>query len=173
MKKTVIMLPILLSALTCHCEPEIGSIPAGSVLVYQHQLESQYCPDEVYDKYYKAYNKDCDMECDVGSKAWESTEKVLAVDSGLRYGFPLKVGMEWAQECDFKRTDHMYCRYVEKIEDITVPAGTFKNCFKVVYRTCPDEEAEWYCPGVGVVKYEYKHHGTIINEACELKEIIK
>jgi len=41
--------------------------------------------------------------------------------------------------------------YVEKIEDVAVPAGTFKKCFKIVYRGIPDETAVWYCPGTGVV----------------------
>ena len=84
--------------------------------------------------------------------------------------FPYKVGKTTG---DFDRGDHMYCHYVEKIEDVIVPAGTFKNCFKVVESTCPDDETEWYCPGVGVVKTMYNHNGTITNVTGELKKIVR
>lgn len=53
---------------------------------------------------------------------------------------------------------------VEAIEDVTVPAGTFTNCYKFrkqVLNASPDDippggAAEWYewvCPGVGMVKW--------------------
>ncbi len=79
---------------------------------------------------------------------------------------PLSVGMKWDQ--DKWRKDNMYCYYVEKREDVTVPAGTFKACFKIVYVTMPDDQAWWYYPGLGVVKYEYKHHGPVEDIMREL-----
>jgi len=48
---------------------------------------------------------------------------------------------------------------IEAIEDVTVPAGTFPNCYKfhkTVLNAPPDETAEWYewvCPGFGMVKW--------------------
>ncbi|MFH1479247.1 MAG: hypothetical protein ABIG92_05695 [Candidatus Omnitrophota bacterium] len=86
------------------------------------------------------------------------------------FNLPLEVGMKWDQLGE-GCTDNMYCYYVEKKVDVIVPAGTFKDCFKIVYRTCPDDEGWWYASGVGVVKYEYRHHGTITNITHELKEI--
>ncbi len=167
-------------ALTCYAGPETNTLvlKEGDVLVYKHMVVDQgladgsrlpfvpaNAPIEIGEVY--AYRS----KLKVGKARWEDIERVMSRDSGLKYGFPLKVGMKWAEECDFKRSDNMYCKYVEKIEDVTVPAGTFRNCFKIVHMTCPDEEAEWYYPGVGIVKYEYHHHGTIIDEVCELKAV--
>jgi hypothetical protein len=67
----------------------------------------------------------------------------------------------------------MYFSYVEKIEDVTVPAGTFKNCFKIVFRTLPDDTTEWFFPSMGIVRVEYHHHGTIDNWIIELKKSCK
>lgn len=87
--------------------------------------------------------------------------------------FPLKVGAKWGDSESLNREDKMYFNYVEKVEDVTVPAGTFKNCFKVVSRTLPDDTQEWFCSGVGIVKIEYHHHGTILDWIIELKELCK
>jgi len=138
-------------------------------LVYQDQLEIQDIngEHEVYSRYIKEKVR---VNRIISQRIEEISESDL---KGLRYGFPLNVGMKWDEECDFERSDNMYCKYVEKIEDVTVPAGTFRNCFKIVYRTCPDEETIWYYPGIGVIKYLYYHHGTITNEKSELVKIIR
>ena len=177
MKKLVfIFIIFLFYSSICYGAPEINNIPlkVGTVLVYQDQLESQYVPgDNSYDEYVEVYDKDnINDKIEIGRKSWEHTEKVSAVDNGLRYGSPIKVGMEWDSESDFKRDDHMYCKYVEKIEDVTVQAGTFRNCFKIVSKEICDKEVEWYCPGVGIIKYEYHHNGTITNKTYELKQIV-
>ena len=82
--------------------------------------------------------------------------------------FPLKIGTKWGDPESLDRADRMYFSYCEKVENITVPAGTFKSCFKIVFRTSSVETQEWFCPGVGIVKIEY-HHGTIDNWIIELK----
>lgn len=96
------------------------------------------------------------------------TEDELPMYS-LIYVFPLQEASKWGASSDLNRKDRMYFYYVEGIEDITVPAGTFKNCFKIVYNSLPDEIAEWFCPNVGIVRMEYHHHGTILNHISELK----
>lgn len=98
------------------------------------------------------------------------TERFPSQDEEERqFNRSLAVGMKWDQ--GEGREDNAYCYYVEKKEDVKVPAGIFKGCFKIVYVTCPDDQAWWYCPGIGVVKYEYHHHGTITNILRELKGI--
>ena len=86
---------------------------------------------------------------------------------------PLKVGAKWGEPEMLKREDNMYCFYVEKMEDVTVLAGTFKDCYKIVYRTLPDDTRWWFCPNMGIVKIESHHHGTITNWLSELKEQCK
>ncbi len=154
----------------------------GDVLVYQEELvdqglvyhfEVEHKPIKGYIEFYEIYNKYANEKVRVGKRKTFHKEKLLLKEEGLRYGFPLKVGLKWDEESDFKRNDNMYCWYVEKIEDVTVPAGAFKDCFKIVYDTCPDTTTEWYYPGVGIVKYEYRHHGTITNETRELIKIVR
>ncbi|MFC1666326.1 hypothetical protein ACFL0P_00450 [Candidatus Omnitrophota bacterium] len=90
----------------------------------------------------------------------------------VEYLFPLEVGSKW-EDTDLPgtldREDNMYAYYVEKIEDVTVPAGTFKDCYKIVFRTNPDVAIEWFSPERGIIKAEYHHHGTITNYISELR----
>ena len=157
------------------------SLNKGDMLVYQEELVDQglvydfevaHKPIKGYIEFYYIYDKYAKEKLKVGRRKTFHREKISSKENGLRYGFPLKVGLKW-DEFDPKRNDNMYCWYVERIEDVTVPAGTFKDCFKIVYDTCPDTTTEWYCPGVGIVKYEYRHHGTITNITTELIKVIK
>lgn len=104
----------------------------------------------------------------------EKTETVKEKDSGMKYGFPLEVGTSWGGDAgDVSREDMAYKYFVEKQEDVIVPAGKFKDCFKIVYVTGPDTIEEWYYPGVGIVKKTYRHNGPILHETVELMNIIK
>ena len=103
-------------------------------------------------------------------KAILPNNKDVNIEGSPEYVFPLKVGLKWGDPESLKRKDNMYVFYVENVEDVSVPAGTFKNCFKIVNHTLPDETVVWFCPNVGVVKLEYRHHGTIDNLVGELKE---
>lgn len=89
------------------------------------------------------------------------------------YVFDLKVGQKWGEDKETKRTDDMYCNFVEKIEAVKVPAGLFKKCFKIVYYTNPDHSIRWFSPDVGLIKEEYVHHGTPNNYKTELKKFGK
>ncbi|MDP2938710.1 MAG: hypothetical protein Q8O13_01315 [Candidatus Omnitrophota bacterium] len=153
----------------------------GDMLVYQEELvdqglvydfEVEHKPIKGYIEFYYIYDKYAKEKLKVGRRKTFHKEKLSSKEEGLRYGFPLKVGLKW-DEFDPKRNDNMYCWYVEKMEDVTVPAGVFKDCFKIVYDTCPDTETEWYYPSIGIVKYEYHHHGTITNETKELIKIVR
>ena len=95
----------------------------------------------------------------------------VTIEGSPEYIFPLQVGSKWGDPESLNRKDKMYFYYVERLEDVTVPAGTFKECFKIIHYTLPDETIQWFCPNVGVVRLEYRHHGTIHNLISELKEI--
>ncbi|PIW79824.1 MAG: hypothetical protein COZ98_05565 [Candidatus Omnitrophica bacterium CG_4_8_14_3_um_filter_43_15] len=95
----------------------------------------------------------------------------VSIEGSPEYIFPLQVGSKWGDPESLERKDKMYFSYVEKLEDVTVPAGTFKDCFKIIHYTLPDETIQWFCPNVGVVRLEYRHHGTITDLISELKEI--
>ena len=98
-------------------------------------------------------------------------DKDVNIEGSPEYIFPIQVGSRWGDPESLARKDKMYIFFVEKIEDITVPAGTFKNCFKIVHYTLPDETIQWFCPYVGIVRLEYRHHGPIDNLVSELKKV--
>ena len=163
----IIILSLLLFAAVGDSTPSVRNavVSQGDVLVYQKTTEVQ---DENGNA--TAFSPHMG-ETRVKREVSRSSETVEDVDDGLLYGFPLRAGLQWGGDPQYPRDDHMYCNYVEKIEDVTVAAGTFKDCFKIVEDTLPATYTEWYCPGAGIVKYEYIHHGTVINEWYELVSI--
>jgi hypothetical protein len=81
------------------------------------------------------------------------------------------VGAVWGADPAFPaREDTFYQWHVEARTDVDVPAGRFKDCFALAYRTNPDHLMRWVCPGVGLVAWEYDHHGTVEQYRAELKE---
>jgi len=142
----------------------------GDVLIFERTYD-------IYDENGKieVYNGDAKEKDRIKRTITLKRVKVRKIDSGLKYGFPLKIGLRWdcnREEKGRTLNDNSYCSYVENQEDIVVPAGVFEGCFKIVYSTLPDTTTNWYCPGIGVVKSEYIHHGTLTNEIVVLKKII-
>jgi len=138
--------------------PSVIHVKNGDVLVYQEMTTTQYVGGGE----------------NLQKTVIEKRETVKKADHGLKYGFPLKVGMAWGEGIDgvgCNQSQHDYCNYVENKKNVTVSAGTFRDCFEIVYITGPDTTTEWYCPGVGIVKSEYEHHGTITTMKSELIRI--
>lgn len=93
-----------------------------------------------------------------------------AQSEDLEYLMPLKVGAAWGGDpTDQRREDMMYEWYVEARVDVSVPAGAFKDCYRLIYMTLPDHQIRWVCPGVGLAAFEYSHHGTEIEYRSELE----
>ena len=89
---------------------------------------------------------------------------------GPEYLLPFRVGALWGADPGLpKRDDTAYQWHVEAKLDVSVPAGEFRDCYKLVYFTVPDHEIRWVCPGVGLVSIEYGHHGTIDQYRSELQ----
>jgi len=86
------------------------------------------------------------------------------------YLLPFKVGASWgADPSEPKRTDSFYQWNVEAMQDLILPAGRFKGCYELTYRTLPDHEYKWVCSGAGLVVDEYQHHGTVDEYRVELQ----
>ena len=83
---------------------------------------------------------------------------------------PLSVGKKWEAfpEAMVPEEDTMYKWYVEDEINITVPAGSFTDCFRIGLHTLPDLTYKYVCPGIGVVAVEYVHHGSTMNYRIEL-----
>ncbi len=84
--------------------------------------------------------------------------------------WPLSVKQEWDAfgdvAPDFK---NVYYWHVLEQGTVTVPAGHFENCFQLMLQTGPDHAIDWLCPGIGLVRIEYHHHGTVDNQYWELQ----
>jgi len=90
-------------------------------------------------------------------------------DGKLRYVFPLSVNRKWREPENAAANKGLYCYIVEGLEEVTVPAGTFHDCYRIAFRTIADESIEWFFPNVGVVKSTYHHNGSIDDELYELE----
>lgn len=87
------------------------------------------------------------------------------------YVGPFEVGSQWGLDAETPpRSDGYYQWRVEGTEDVRVPAGVFKSCFKLAYRTNPNHQIKWICAGVGLVAWEYGHHGSVTEYRAELIE---
>jgi len=84
------------------------------------------------------------------------------------YVFPLHVGASWGSVSVVPRAGHCYEWYVEGQEDVDMPAGHFAGCYRQIFYTNPDDTTLWFCPGVGLARLRYRHHGSVHNEDWEL-----
>lgn len=103
------------------------------------------------------------------------TEAPLRNDNYLtipiwEYVLPFHVGALWgADPEDQGRADGMYQWNIDGKTDVKVPAGKFKGCYDILFRTMPDHEERWICPGVGLTSLEYEHNGTVHHYLIELQ----
>ncbi len=75
--------------------------------------------------------------------------------------FPLQVGRLWNAFPNLTdETGTNYRWFVESNVSITIPAGTFEDCFRILLYTLPDETIRWFCQGIGLVAVEYHHHSV-------------
>jgi hypothetical protein len=86
------------------------------------------------------------------------------------YVLPLKVGRSWGNP-SWKERPPGQTRwefFVAARETVSVPAGTFKDCFQIIYNTNPGDLKTWICPGAGLVADESTHHGSLMHYRIEL-----
>jgi hypothetical protein len=78
---------------------------------------------------------------------------------------PVKVGESWTKDADPKQQLPSQSSYkVVKVEDVEVPAGTFKALRVETTLTRDDfpiNSVWWYAPGVGLVKMESRLGGSV------------
>jgi len=171
--------------------PERFPLTEGTILIYEDYWELQdpegdfEIETEYTDKKTRVRRTDNLRTVEVISVVDKGPIKTVRTEEedymGIRtfdtdYLYPLKVGDKWpytGSSGSLGREDNMYAYHVEGVEDVTVPAGTFKDCFKIVFRTVPDHTIEWFHPDIGIVKAVYRHHGAVMNCTSELREFSK
>lgn len=83
--------------------------------------------------------------------------------------FPLQTGSLWGDERLLARGDGLYVNRVEAPQELELPAGRLR-AWPIVFATLPERMTTWFSPGVGIVRYEYAHNGSLSRESYELLE---
>jgi hypothetical protein len=106
-----------------------------------------------------------------------SLGKFLAEDN-LFFRWPLKQGMKFCDAESLKRDDAHYCwvvasvasrEAVKLLEMIGLPARSAEISV-LRYITNPDDTEIELSPGIGILSYEYHHHGTVADTSLKLVE---
>lgn len=96
----------------------------------------------------------------VGDEFREYPDKNCILEYKILLKNPLQVGARWDSYSDTS------CRFpgivvnfisdeVDAIENITVPSGTFNDCFRIVTCNCPDfTDYRWFALYVGIVRLD-------------------
>lgn len=99
----------------------------------------------------------------------------LFSDDNLFLGLPIKAGSEFCDAEGMARPDGMYCWVVGAPKRISLAGieGTRAHeaiAYTIEYRTAPDSSGFVFEPGIGIVRYEYHHHGTVADTVLRLIE---
>ena len=131
-----------------------GSFGSGTYLVRFKSLGEQTWQGR---KVYAQDSPDGTLLQDVDSNRWvaivKGTTPLIIFDPPMGWDYPLWVGKSWTQVYNFKfpkQTVTSETRWkVEAMEEIKVPAGTFK-VFRVTYSDQGSENIYWWSPEFGI-----------------------
>jgi hypothetical protein len=103
-----------------------------------------------------------------------SLDKFLAEDN-LLFRWPLKKGMKFGDAESVRRDDDRYCWVVatqetKNLEDIKGLPSRSAEIFLLQYLTNPDDTEMEISPGIGILSYQYHHHGTVAETSLTLLE---
>jgi len=96
-------------------------------------------------------------------------------EDNVLFRWPLKKGLKFGDAESLRRGDDMYCWIVteqqrKKLGIIKGLAARQAEVFLLRYATNPDDTEMEVSPGIGVLSYQYHHHGTIANTSLTLVE---
>ena len=103
-----------------------------------------------------------------------SLEKLMSEDN-LLFRWPLKKGMKFGEAESVSRDDGKYCwvvleqhfRNLSNVKGVSVQTA---EVFLLRYATNPDDTEMELSPGVGILSYDYHHHGTVADTSLKLVE---
>jgi hypothetical protein len=103
-----------------------------------------------------------------------SLDKLLAEDN-LLFRWPLKKGMKFGDAESVRRDDDHYCWVVttqetKSLTDIKGLSSRSAEVFLLRYITNPDDTEMEISPGLGILSYQYHHHGTVAETTLTLVE---
>lgn len=120
----------------------------------------------------RIYQIACEDEAGARLMAKRIAADGVAPETEVWLDLPLAQDKRWA--FDRERADLWYCWRVEEegLEAFAVKgaAGPEKRrTWKVVYRSAPDHQIYTIADGIGLVGYEFGHHGTVAGAKVTLK----
>lgn len=86
----------------------------------------------------------------------------LVADTTPAFVFPLRDGQRFSGPCGELRTDGDYQWMVTKGEPVTLLGRRYEDVYVLRYGSLPGTIEIGFIPGLGVVRDQYAHHGTII-----------
>jgi hypothetical protein len=100
--------------------------------------------------------------------------KLLAEDN-LLFRWPLKQGMKFGDAESVRRDDAHYCWIVatqerKELAEIKGLPGRSAEVSVLRYITNPDDTEMEISPGIGILAYQYHHHGTVAETSLTLVE---
>lgn len=128
--------------------------------------------DSEHHVYYENLGPDYDLSRLNGD---EHVFDKFLVDDNLFFQWPLHEGAKFCDQEAKKREDGMYCWVVarsvrKKLDAVKGSDAEEQQVFQMEYRTLPDDTTIELLPGIGVVSYEYHHHGTVADTELHLVE---
>jgi hypothetical protein len=101
-------------------------------------------------------------------------DKFLSEDN-LLFRWPLKKGMKFGDAESVRRDDDHYCwvvatREMKNLPDIKGLPSRSAQVFLLQYLTNPDDTEMEISPGIGILSYQYHHHGTQADTSLTLVE---
>jgi hypothetical protein len=97
------------------------------------------------------------------------------VEDNFFFQSPLSKGAKFCDAEAKKRDDNMYCWVVveataKKLDGVKGAPAAEQPVFRLEYRSLPDATTMELVPGMGVLSYEYHHHGTVADTELQLAE---
>jgi len=101
-------------------------------------------------------------------------DKFLSDDNAL-FRWPLKKGMKFGDAESLRRDDGHYCWVVttqetKKLDDIKGLSPRSAEVFLLQYLTNPDDTEMEISSAIGILSYQYHHHGTVAETNLTLVE---
>jgi len=107
-------------------------------------------------------------------KGDQKFDKFLVDDTWL-LEWPMKTGAKFCDTENRKREDSMYCWFVagqekRKLDTVKGAPVEEQDVYQLRYMTNPDDTSMEWVAGVGLVRYQYHHHGSVADTELQLVE---
>lgn len=128
--------------------------------------------DEKHQVYYENLGPDFDLsKLEVGDHPFDK----FLVEDNFFFQSPLRQGAKFCDAEAKKRDDGMYCWVVaeavsKKLDSVKGIPVSEPSVYGLQYRSLPDDTTIELIPGMGILSYQYHHHGSVADTELQLVE---